>query len=93
MLFARPLTDADRPATPLWLDTVVVKLADVDTRTLYDVAPVAVLQFRVTAVNWFVTLFEGDASTGAPGNAMIVVKLQMLDHAPVPSTFVAFTSQ
>ena len=51
MLFAKPLSDADKPATPLWLDTVVVKLVDVDTSTLYVAAPVTVLQLRLGEVD------------------------------------------
>ena len=92
MLFARPLTDADRPATPVWLITVVVKLDTLDTRTLYVAAPVTVPQLRVGEVSWLTALFEGKARDGDPGVAMIVVKLHTLDHAPVPPTFVALTS-
>jgi hypothetical protein len=80
VLFARPLTDADRPATPLWLDTVVVKLADVDTRTLYDVAPVAVPQLKVNEVSWFVAPFVGETRATVGGS---VVKFQAFDHGPV----------
>lgn len=92
-LFARPLTDAERPVTPAWLAIVVVKPVDVDTRTLYDVAPVTVFQLRVGKIATPVLPFEGDASVGAPGIATIVVKLQTLDHALVSPVFVAFASQ
>ena len=93
MLFARPLTVADRPAIPLWLDTVVVKLVDVDTSTLYVAAPATVLQLRVGEVDWLTALFEGKASVGAPGVEMTVVKLQMFDHELAPFPLVAFASQ
>jgi hypothetical protein len=50
MLFTRLLTDAERPVRLVWLDTVVVKVDDVDTNTLYDVAPVTVPQFKVSEI-------------------------------------------
>jgi hypothetical protein len=77
---------------PVWFDTVVAKLVDVDTRTLYVAAPVAVPQLRVGEVDWFAAPFVGDAREGIPGIA-IVVKLHTLDHIPVPPAFVAFASQ
>jgi hypothetical protein len=83
VLFARPLTDAERPATPVWLDTVVVKLADADTRTLYVVAPVTVPQVRVGEVAWFAALSAGEESVGDTGGPVSVVKLHAPDHAQV----------
>jgi hypothetical protein len=35
----------------VWFAIVVVKLVDVDTRTLYDVAPVTVFQLRVGEID------------------------------------------
>jgi len=93
VLFARPLTVAESVVRLVWLDTVVAKLVDVDTRTLYDVAPATVLQLRVGEVDWLTALFNGNARYGATGVAMIVVKLHTLDHALVPPAFVALTSQ
>jgi hypothetical protein len=91
--FARPLTVAESVVRPVWLDTVEPKFDTLDTRILYDVPPVTVLQLKVGEVAWLVALSVGETSVGAPDVATIVVKLQMLDHAPVPSAFVAFTSQ
>jgi hypothetical protein len=92
-LFARPLTVAESVVRLVWLVTVVAKLVDVDTRTLYDVAPAIVPQLRVNEVDWLTALFVGAASVGAPGVEMTVVKLHTLDHALVPPAFVALTSQ
>ncbi len=60
---------------------------------LYDAAPVTAPQLTFSDVGWFTEPLDGDASTGTPGVAMIVVKLHAPDHALVPPTFVAFTSQ
>jgi hypothetical protein len=92
-LFARPLTDAERPVRLVWLTIVVVKPVDVDTRTLYDVAPVTVFQLRVGKIATPVLPLEGNASVGAPGAATIVVKLHTFDHALVSPVFIAFASQ
>jgi hypothetical protein len=92
VLFARPLTDAERPVRLVWLDTVDVKVDDVDTRTWYVAAPVAVPQLRVGEVDWFVALFVGDIRDGVPGIA-IVVKSHTFDQPPVPPAFVALTFQ
>jgi len=64
MELARPLTDADSVVRPVWLDTVVVKLVDVETMTLYVAAFVAVPQLKVSEVGWFVAPFDGDESAG-----------------------------
>jgi hypothetical protein len=50
MELARPLTDADSVVRPVWLDTVVVKLVDVETMTLYVAAFAAVPQVKVSEV-------------------------------------------
>ncbi len=93
MLFARPPTVAVRPVIPVWLVTVVPKPDDADTSMLYDAAPVTAPQLTFSDVGWFTEPLDGDASTGTPGVAMIVVKLHAPDHALVPPMFVAFTSQ
>ena len=80
MLFARPLADAERPATSVWLHIVVVKLVDVDTRMVYVAAPVTVPQLRVGEVDSPVLPLEGEVSVGAPGIATIVVKLHAADQ-------------
>ena len=51
MLFAKPLSDADKPATPLWLDTVELKFDTLDTSMLYVAAPATVLQLNVGEVD------------------------------------------
>ena len=79
-MFARPLIDADRPATPVWLTIVDVKVDNAETCTLYDVAPVAVPQLKVNEVSWFVAPFVGETRATAGGS---VVKFQAFDHGPV----------
>ena len=75
----RPLfTEAERPVViPVWLNTIVAKLDDVDTTTLYFDAPVAELQLRVSEVGWLIAPFVGNARDGTAGS---VVKLQPFDH-------------
>ena len=74
---------------PVWLDTVDAKFAAVDTKTLYEVAFVTAFQLRLTDVAWFVEPLVGSASVGTAGVAMIVPKLQALDHALLPILAVA----
>ena len=93
VLFARPLIDAVGVVRPGWLDSVDAKVDDVDTRTVYDAAPVTAPQPMVSEVGWLVAPLVGDASVGGTGAEMIVVKLHMLDQALVPPTLLAFTSQ
>ena len=50
-------------------------------------------QLSVGVTLWPLAPVAGVDSVGAPGAAMIVVKLQIPDHALVPFAFVAFTSQ
>jgi hypothetical protein len=50
-------------------------------------------QFKVVEVDRSVTPFAGDASVGASGASGMLVKLQVSDHALVPSVFLAFTRQ
>ena len=93
MLFARLLSEAEATVRPVWLDTVVAKLAAVDTIRLYDVAPVTVPQVRVGEIEAFTEPLVGVARAGATGAAMMVVKFQTLDQLLVPPIFVDFTSQ
>ena len=81
----RPLfTEAERPVViPVWLNTIVAKLDDVDTTTLYFDAPVAELQLRVSEVGWLIAPFVGNARDGTAG---IVVKLQALDQVLLASS-------
>ena len=93
MLPDRPPAWTAVDVRPLAPNAVLPKFTSVDTWTLYVAAPVTVLQLRISEVSWFVAPFEGEASIGAAGTAMIVVKLHTLDHMPVPPAFVALTSQ
>ena len=82
-------------ATPLWLYTVLLKVALVDTCTAYDagVPPLPADQFSVGVTGSLAAPVDGLDRVGAPGAVIIVVKLQTLDHALVLFAFVAFTSQ
>ncbi len=93
VLFARPLTEAETPVIPVWLETVVAKVELVETRALYDVAPVDAVQDMVREVARPLAPFVGEASAGAPGGAAVVVKFQTPDHALVPPALVALTFQ
>ncbi len=93
VLFARPLTEAETPVIPVWLETVVAKVELVETRALYDVAPVDAVQDMVREVARPTAPLVGEASAGAPGAATIVVKFHTLDQALVPPASVAFARQ
>ena len=90
---ARPLSEADGPVKPVQVDTVVAKIADVDTARLYVAAPVTVPHVRLGEVDAFAVPLVGVARAGATGDAIIVVNCQIPDQALVPALFVAFTSQ
>ena len=49
----------------------MLKVDEVDTRTLYDAAPVIVPQLRVREVDWLPTPLEGEIRIGAIGVASI----------------------
>ncbi len=91
--FARPLSEADTPVRPSWLDTVVAKFDAVDTMTLYDVAVADDPQFMVIEIGSLTVPLDGLARVGIAGAAMIVVKLQAPDQELAPPTFAALTSQ
>ena len=91
--FARPLSEADTPVRPSWLDTVVAKFDAVDTMTLYDVAVADDPQFMVIEIGSLTVPLDGLARAGIAGAAMIVVKLQAPDQELAPPTFAAVTSQ
>jgi len=93
VLLARPITEPEATVRPVWLDTVVAKLAAVDTINVYDAAPVTVPHVNVGEVGSFTVPLVGVASVGTAGDAMMVVKLHAPDQALVPPTFAAFTSQ
>jgi hypothetical protein len=57
---------------PVWLTTVVVKAAVVETCTPYDVAPGAVFHVSVSAVGRPPRPFVGDESVGGNGLAVAV---------------------
>jgi hypothetical protein len=80
----RPLlTVAEAPVViPVWLNTVVPKLGDVDTMTLYIDAPAVAFQLRVGVNDWLTAPFVGNASEGIAGS---VVKLQTLDQLALGS--------
>ncbi len=93
MRFARPLSEADTPVRPDWLDTVVAKFDAVDTITLYDVAVADDPQFIVIEIGSLTVPLDGLARVGTAGAAMIVVKLHAPDQPLVPPILAAFTSQ
>ena len=93
MLLAIPITEPEATVRPVWLDTVVAKLAAVDTINVYDAAPVTVPHVNVGEVGSFTVPLVGVASTGIAGVAIIVVKFHAPDQALIPPTFVALTSQ
>lgn len=82
-----------RPVRPVWLNTVVAKFIELETETPYDTAPAMVFQLRVDEIDWYVAPLGGEDSIGGLGGAMIVVKLQALDHAPMPPKFTPFARQ
>jgi hypothetical protein len=81
----RPLlTVAEAPVViPVWLDTAVPKLDDVDTMTLYFAAPAVAFQLKVGVNDWLIAPFVGNARDGTAG---IVVKLQALDQVLLASS-------
>ena len=93
MLFVRPVTLYEVAVIPLWLTTVVEKDETVETCSPYDVAPLEALQVRVGLVEIPVAPFDGDASVGAAGGAIAVMKLHAAEYGLVPPAFEAFTRQ
>ena len=91
----RLLVVTDVPATLLWLYAVFPNVDVVDTCTAYDagVPPLPADQFSVGVTLWPLAPVAGLDGVGAPGADMIVVKLQIFDHALVPFAFVASTRQ
>jgi len=81
------------PEIPAWSNSVVVKSGAVETCNRYDVAVDEALQERVGFTATPVALFAGDASTGAGGGGISVVKLHVADQLPVPVELVALTRQ
>ena len=81
----RPLlTVAEAPVViPVWLNTAVPKLDDVDTMTLYFAAPAVAFQLKVGVNDWLIAPFVGNARDGTAG---IVVKLQALDQVLLASS-------
>ena len=92
-MLPRPESEADVEVIPVWLETVVAKVGEVDTCMVYDAASADAVQLSASEVLSPVAPFSGAASTGAIGAAMFIVKLQAFVHALVPPGLVALTCQ
>ena len=92
-MFNRPLIALDVVVTEESSISVVANVCDVETWTLYDVAPDTALQLRVELTWMPVAASVGDVSVGTAGAATIVVKVCVAENALVPPAFLAFTLQ
>jgi hypothetical protein len=73
--------------------TVVANVAEVESWTRYEVAPVEAFQVNVADTATPVAPLAGDERTGATGAPTIVVKLAAVEYELVPPAFFAFTRQ